>query len=81
MRLGAGSATTLKHAWAHALSDGLDRSALAGRVAAFEQNDDSRFRFFDPNLQVAKLDLQLLELSVVSFAFHFGFGIAAARSF
>ena len=29
-----------KHAWAHALGDGLDRSALARRVATFEQDDD-----------------------------------------
>jgi hypothetical protein len=44
-----------KHAWAHALGDGLDRSALAGRVAAFEQNDDSRSRFFDPILRVVEI--------------------------
>jgi hypothetical protein len=39
----------------YALGDGLDRSALAGRVAAFEQNDDSRSRFFDPILRVVEI--------------------------
>jgi len=30
---------------------------------------------------MAKLDLELLELTLVCFAFHFGFGIAADRPF
>ena len=70
-----------KHARAHAFGDGLDRSALARRVPTFEQDDDSRSRLFDPTLQVAKLDLQLVELSLINFAFHFAFGVAAVRSF
>jgi len=70
-----------KHARAHAFGNGLDRSALARRVPTFEQDDDSCSRLFDPSLQVAKLDLQLLELPLVSFAFHFAFGVTAVRSF
>jgi len=35
----------------------------------------------DPLLEVAKLDLQLVELPLINFAFHFGLGATAVRSF
>src|SRR5215831_14481757 len=56
-------------------------SSLARGITAFEQDDDSCSCLFDPILQVAKLDLQLVELPLVNFAFHFVFGVAAVRSF
>src|SRR5262245_22386224 len=46
-----------KHPRAHALGDRLDGSALAGGIAPLEHDDDARSRFFDPILQMAKLDL------------------------
>src|SRR6516225_4080690 len=45
------------HPRAHALGDSLDGSTLAGGIAPFEHDDDARSRFFDPILQMTKLDL------------------------
>src|SRR5262249_35518013 len=46
-----------KHPRAHALGDRLDGPALTGGIAPLEHDDDARSRFFDPILQMAKLDL------------------------
>ncbi len=37
----------------------LDRAALAGGIAALEQDDDAELLFLHPLLQVTELDLQL----------------------
>src|SRR5262249_9792958 len=70
-----------KHARAHAFGDGFDGPALPGRVATLEHDDDARSLGLDPLLQMAKFDLQLLELALVRFAFHLLLGIAACRPF
>ena len=59
---GAGRATNSEDARAYPLRDRLDDAALAGRVAPFEQQDDARAGFLDPFLEMAELDLQLLQL-------------------
>ena len=50
---------------ADALDDALDHAALAGRVAALEDDDDPRARLLHPGLQVRDLDLQPGELLLV----------------
>src|SRR5262249_52027955 len=70
-----------KHARAHAVGDGLDRSALARRVPTFEQDDDACSRLSDHLLEVAKFDLQLVDPPLINFAFLFGLGLTAVRSF
>src|SRR5262249_31610525 len=47
---------------ADALGEGLDRAALAGRVAALEEDDDAQALVLDPGLEVAELRLELPEL-------------------
>jgi hypothetical protein len=54
-----------KHARAHALGDRADGAALAGSIAAFEQNDDAQTFLLHPGLQVAEFHLQLVELFLV----------------
>ena len=53
---------------ADALGDRLDRSALAGGVAPFEHDDDAGSGLLDPILQVAQLDLELVQLLLVVLA-------------
>ena len=50
------------------LGDRLDRAALAGGVAALEDDDDAQALGLDPFLQVAELDLQLAKLLLVDLA-------------
>ena len=57
-----------EHARAHALGDRLDGAALAGAVAAFEDDADLEPFVLDPLLQLDELDVQLLELLVVVLA-------------
>ena len=59
-----------KDARAHSLSYGFDRAALAGGVAAFEQNDDALPLRFHPILHVTKLDLELAQLLFVELSLH-----------
>jgi hypothetical protein len=60
-----------KNARADPLGNGLDRAAFARRVTAFEDNDDPRPFSLDPILQVAKLDLQLVQLFLIGFTLEF----------
>ena len=53
---------------AHPLGDRLDRPALAGAVAPFEDDADLEPLVLDPFLQLHELDVQLLELAVVLLA-------------
>ena len=50
------------------LGDGLDRAALARRVAPLEHDDHAFAGLLDPILQVAELDLQLVELLLILLA-------------
>jgi hypothetical protein len=70
-----------KHARAHPLGDGLDGSALAGGIAPLKHDDDARSLGLDPILQMAKLDLELVQFLLVSLALHLLLGIAACRPF
>src|SRR5262249_36356343 len=78
---GSGKSHHAKHARAHPLGDGLDRSALAGGIAPLEHDDDARSRGLDPILQMAKLDLGLAQFLLVSLALHLLLAIAACRPF
>ena len=55
---------------ADAFGEGLDRAALAGRIPSLEHDDDPRTRGLHPVLQLAKLDLQLVQLFLVDLALH-----------
>ena len=59
-----------KNARAYSFGNGLDRPALAGGIAALEQDDDPQPFFFHPILHVAKLDLKLAQLLFVELALH-----------
>ena len=59
-----------EHARAHALGDRLDRPALAGGVAAFEDDADLQALRHDPLLQLDELDVQALELLLVFLPAH-----------
>ena len=67
---GAGSATTRKTRGLTRSVMRADRAALAGAVAPFEDDDDAQALVLDPVLQVAQLDLQLLEVLLVFLALH-----------
>src|SRR5262249_22120954 len=59
-----------KDARAHALGEGLDSPALAGRIAPFEHDDDPGAALLDPVLQVAEFDLELAQLLLIGLALH-----------
>src|SRR6516162_7855544 len=48
-----------ENAWANPLGDRLDRAALPGGIASFEDHHNAQALLLDPVLQGAKLDLQL----------------------
>jgi hypothetical protein len=48
-----------EHARADLLGDCLDGAALAGGIAAFEQDDGPQLLLLDPLLQMTELDLEL----------------------
>ena len=50
------------------LGDALDRAALAGRVAPFEQHDDLEALVLDPRLQADQLMLELEQLAKIDAA-------------
>src|SRR5271166_339522 len=52
---------------AHSLQNTFDDAALAGGVAALENDDDARSGLLDPVLQLDEIDLQLKKLSFVLF--------------
>src|SRR5262249_46904425 len=58
----------------HALRDRLDRSALAGRVAPLEHDDDARLLVDHPVLEPAQFGVELLQLLLVLLALHPRFG-------
>ena len=64
-----------EHPRADALGYRLDRSALAGCVAAFEDDDDAQAFVFDPCLQVTQFDLQLAQFLLVDFALELAFAV------
>jgi len=45
--------------------EALDRTALAGRVAALEKHDDFRAGFLDPSLHLDQFDLEIFRLLLV----------------
>src|ERR1700730_2886538 len=57
-----------ENARADPLGDGLDRAALARRVAPLEHDDHAFAGLLDPILQVAEFHLQLVELLLVRLA-------------
>src|SRR5258707_14072068 len=50
-----------KHARAHSLSDGLDRSTLTGGIAPLEREDDPGPRGLDPILHMTKFNVKLVQ--------------------
>ncbi len=72
-----------EHARAHALGDRLDGAALAGAVAALEDDADLEALVLDPLLQLDQLDVKLPELPVVLLAGKCpaGFGAASLAAF
>ena len=66
--VGALKATTRKIRGLTRSVSRLMRPPLPGGIASFEDNDDSRARLANPFLQVAKLDLELQKLLLVTFA-------------
>src|SRR5258708_2537597 len=59
---------------AYALSNGLNRSAFAGRVAALEHDYHAQALVFHPFLEFTKLSLELAQFRLVLFALDFSFG-------
>ena len=55
-------------AWVQVLHETLDGTALARRIAAFEQDDDALAGFLGPGLQLEQLNLQQVLLLLVGFA-------------
>jgi hypothetical protein len=56
-------------AWAETFGDALDGTALAGRVASFEEHDDFQFFEFDPFLQFDQFDLQFGQTFFIELGF------------
>ncbi len=67
-RRGQGADT--EYPGAHLFGQGFDGAALAGGIAAFEDDDHLQLLGFHPFLEMAKLDLELLQLFLVVLAFH-----------
>jgi hypothetical protein len=61
-----------EHARTHALGDRLDRAALAGAVAALEQDADLQALVYHPLLQLDQFDVQLLQFTLVVLARQLG---------
>src|SRR6516225_3114497 len=64
---------------AHSLGHSFDRAALAGSVAAFEDDADPKAFVHHPLLELDKLDVQTRELPLVFFLFQLAFAFAFAR--
>src|SRR5262249_28764652 len=64
-----------EHARTHALGDGLDRPALAGRVASFEYDDDPTAGVLHPVLQMTEVDLELVQFLLIGLALHPGVAV------
>ena len=60
-----------EHARADAFGDGLDGAALAGGIAALEDDDDAQALVLDPFLQLAELALELAQFLLVFLALQF----------
>src|SRR5262249_14237165 len=61
-----------EHSRAHSFGNRPDGSAFSASVATFKHNNDAQSLLFDPILQMAELDLKLVQLSFVSLALHLG---------
>src|SRR3974377_72285 len=59
-----------ENARAAPLADRLDRAAFAGRVTAFEYDNDSCSLGLDPVLKPAKLNLELVQMFLILFPLH-----------
>ena len=66
---------------ADAFGDRLDRAALAGRVAALEDDDHPQPLVLHPLLQAAEFGLELAQFLLVLLAFHLGFGFVPVGLF
>src|SRR5215468_7260304 len=62
-----------KDSWAYALHDAMDRSALAGRIAALKYDDDPRPCGLHPFLHLDQFGLQFAKFSLVIFLLEFAF--------
>src|SRR5262249_52242078 len=60
-----------EHARTHPLGKRLDGAALAGGIAALEDDDDALAALLDPRLQMAELDLTLAHFLFVFLALEF----------
>ena len=60
-----------EYARTDALGHGLDDTTLAGRIAAFEYDDDAQAFALDPFLQMRQLFVQLAKFLFVVFPIHF----------
>src|ERR1051326_6647511 len=69
-----------EHARAHALGDRLDAAALAGAVAALEDDADLEPLVLHPFLQLDELDMELLERLVVVLALQRLLGLRFAKA-
>jgi len=67
---GGGERDHSEHARTYFLGNCLDRAALAGRVAAFEEDNDPKLVCLHPRLEMTELDLKLLQLLLIDLAFH-----------
>ena len=56
---------------ADALGEGADGAALAGGVAALEDDDDAQALVLDPLLELAQLGLELAQFLLIGLAVHF----------
>src|SRR4029453_6696741 len=68
---GRGQGEDAKDARAHACRHRLDQATLAGGIATLADDDDSLARRLAPVLQMAELDLELVELLLVLLALQF----------
>src|ERR1700719_2938183 len=68
-----GQSGDAEYARAHALGNGLNRSALASRIAALEHDYHAQALVFHPFLEFAKLSLEAAQFSLVLFALNFSF--------
>ena len=65
-----GQSADTEYPGAHLFGQGLDGAALAGGVAAFEDDDHLQLLGLHPFLEMAKLDLELSQLFLIGLAFH-----------
>ena len=77
---GAGNATTPENARTDALGEGPDGAALAGGVAALEDDDDAQALVLDPLLEMAQLPPEVLRNSFM-YSLFFSFWLPSSFGF